>query len=89
MLVKKLIDSKPFRLHLQHKSSKSGAQSFRKHNPCIPVWIINKATKPHEAFVSLLNIAVAKASERQSHYAGFFMEKLEEINKLYKTSYEF
>ena len=72
-----------FRFHVQHKSSKNGARSFIKYNPCIPVWIVNKSTPPHEALVSLLNMIVKKtSSESKPHY--FFVEKLCEIKAFYQ-----
>ncbi|MEK7559908.1 MAG: hypothetical protein AAB522_01245, partial [Patescibacteria group bacterium] len=49
LLIKKLKNCKIFRFHLQHKSSDKAADFFRMCNPCIPVWIVNKKVKSHEA----------------------------------------
>lgn len=80
---------KHFRLHIQHKSSLSSSNVFRRLNPCIPSWIVNKKTTPLEAFTSLLSIAVKKASEQESPHSKFFLGKFEEIKKLYGSTFKF
>ena len=77
------------RFHIQCKPHEKEAREFRRLNPCIPTWVVNTKTSPHEALISILRVVAKKSSEQKSPYAKFFVEKLESIKKIYRAAYKF